>query len=96
MTSFLIVDLRLEGNVFLFIFFLVGYTSQGQVAEAESMFNTMKIAGCCPDVVAYTAMLHAYNTAGNAEYTSLLTTLETANMETNSGYMYNLYEEMIY
>ncbi|PPD67099.1 hypothetical protein GOBAR_DD36022 [Gossypium barbadense] len=35
----------------------------GQVAEAESMFNMIKVSGCCPDVVAYTAMLHAYNSA---------------------------------
>ncbi|KAA3457122.1 pentatricopeptide repeat-containing protein isoform X1 [Gossypium australe] len=40
-------------------------TKEGQVAEAESMFNMMKVSGCCPDVVAYTAMLHAYNSAEN-------------------------------
>ncbi|KAK8563342.1 hypothetical protein V6N12_035490 [Hibiscus sabdariffa] len=39
------------------------YSKQGQVAEAESVFNMMKVAGCSPDVVAYTAMLHAYNAA---------------------------------
>ncbi|KAJ6921846.1 hypothetical protein NC652_015709 [Populus alba x Populus x berolinensis] len=27
------------------------------------MFNKMKMAGCCPDVVTYTMMLHAYNAA---------------------------------
>ncbi|CAH2058480.1 unnamed protein product [Thlaspi arvense] len=34
---------------------------QGQVSEAESIFNEMKMAGCEPDVIAYTSMLHAYN-----------------------------------
>ncbi|MFQ6665919.1 hypothetical protein Gotur_032470 [Gossypium turneri] len=43
----------------------------GQVAEAESMFNMMKVSGCCPDVVAYTAMLHAYNSAGKLHDTLL-------------------------
>jgi hypothetical protein len=28
------------------------------------MFNKMKMAGCSPDVVTYTMMLHAYNAAG--------------------------------
>lgn len=28
------------------------------------MFNTMKVAGFHPDVVAYTTMLHAYNIGG--------------------------------
>lgn len=37
---------------------------QGQIAEAESMFNMMKIDGLHPDVIAYTAMLHAYSAAG--------------------------------
>lgn len=32
--------------------------------EAESIFNLMKMAGCPPDVVSYTAMLHAYSAAG--------------------------------
>ncbi|OMO71313.1 hypothetical protein COLO4_28305 [Corchorus olitorius] len=41
------------------------FTKEGQVAEAESMFNMMKAAGCHPDLVAYTSMLHAYNAAGN-------------------------------
>lgn len=42
---------------------------QGQIAEAESMFNMMKIDGLHPDVIAYTAMLHAYSAAGG--YTSV-------------------------
>lgn len=37
---------------------------QGQLLEAESVFNSMKMAGCPPDIVTYTAMLHAYSAAG--------------------------------
>lgn len=37
---------------------------QGHLTEAESMFSKMKMAGCSPDVVTYTAMIHAYNAAG--------------------------------
>lgn len=29
------------------------------------MFAKMKEAGCCPDVVAYTAMIDVYGEAGN-------------------------------
>lgn len=47
-----------------FHFYLLIIT-QGQHAEAESVFNLMKMCGCNPDVVTYTAMLHAYNAAGN-------------------------------
>ncbi|VVA92160.1 unnamed protein product [Arabis nemorensis] len=36
----------------------------GQVIEAECIFNQMKMAGCKPDVIAYTSMLHAYNASG--------------------------------
>ncbi len=45
-----------------FIFLLTIF--QGQLEEAESMFNLMKMADSCPDVVTYTAMLHAYNASG--------------------------------
>lgn len=38
--------------------------SQGQLAEAESMFNMMKGAGFQPDVITYTTMLHAYSAGG--------------------------------
>lgn len=37
---------------------------QGLLAEAESMFSKMKMAGYSPDVIAYTTMIHAYSTAG--------------------------------
>ncbi|OVA04024.1 Pentatricopeptide repeat [Macleaya cordata] len=42
-----------------------GYT--GQLAEAESMFTTMKMNGCFPDTITYTTMIHAYNAAENWE-----------------------------
>ncbi|KAJ8437045.1 hypothetical protein Cgig2_025892 [Carnegiea gigantea] len=35
-------------------------SKEGRVAEAESMFTKMKEAGCQPDVIAYTTMIHAY------------------------------------
>ncbi|RYR51812.1 hypothetical protein Ahy_A06g026785 isoform B [Arachis hypogaea] len=41
--------------------------NRGQVIEAESTFNLMKSSGCYPDVVAYTAMLDAYNAGENWE-----------------------------
>ena len=42
--------------------------SQGQVTEAESMFTKMRMAGCRPDVITYTAMIHAYDVAGNCNF----------------------------
>ncbi|CAI9099897.1 OLC1v1036785C1 [Oldenlandia corymbosa var. corymbosa] len=42
-------------------------SQEGQLAGAESMFSMMKTAGFLPDVVAYTAMLHAYSVADNWE-----------------------------
>ncbi|CAN1791303.1 Pentatricopeptide repeat-containing protein At2g41720 [Linum perenne] len=39
-------------------------TKEGRVGEAESVFNMMKTSGCYPDVIAYTMMLHTYNSAG--------------------------------
>lgn len=50
--------------LFWFLFIFVLAIIQGQLEEAESMFNSMKMADCYPDVVTYTAMLHAYNAAG--------------------------------
>ncbi|GER25863.1 pentatricopeptide repeat-containing family protein [Striga asiatica] len=38
-------------------------STEGQLAEAESLFSTMKMDGLHPDVIAYTAMLHAYSSA---------------------------------
>ncbi|GAU30064.1 hypothetical protein TSUD_332330 [Trifolium subterraneum] len=38
-------------------------SKEGQITEAESTFNLMKSSGCSPDVVTYTAMIDAYNTA---------------------------------
>ncbi|XP_002529506.3 pentatricopeptide repeat-containing protein At2g41720 isoform X1 [Ricinus communis] len=40
---------------------ICAYSKQGQITEAESIFTMMKMAGCCPDIITYTAMLHAYN-----------------------------------
>uniref|UniRef100_A0A803MAD0 PROP1-like PPR domain-containing protein n=1 Tax=Chenopodium quinoa TaxID=63459 RepID=A0A803MAD0_CHEQI len=37
--------------------------SQGRLAEADSMFTRMKTAGCQPDVITYTKMIHAYSEA---------------------------------
>lgn len=45
--------------------YLLSFTKmQGQLTEAESIFNLMKMAECPPDVVTYTAMLHAYSAVG--------------------------------
>lgn len=38
---------------------------QGQLTKAESTFNMMKETGCLPDVITYTAMIHAYSIVGN-------------------------------
>ncbi|KAL5539473.1 hypothetical protein UlMin_042961 [Ulmus minor] len=43
------------------------YSKQGQLREAESVFNLTHMDGCCPDVVTYTAMLQAYVAAENWE-----------------------------
>ncbi|GKV27597.1 hypothetical protein SLEP1_g36756 [Rubroshorea leprosula] len=40
------------------------YSKKGQVKEAESMFNMMKVTSY-PDVVTYTAMLQVYNASEN-------------------------------
>ena len=37
---------------------------QGQLTEAESMFTMMKAAGCSPDVITYTTMIHTYGAIG--------------------------------
>ncbi|KAG6416450.1 hypothetical protein SASPL_123880 [Salvia splendens] len=42
-------------------------SKEGQLVEAESMFNMMKEDGLQPDVIAYTAMLHAYSVAEHWE-----------------------------
>nr|CAD1821943.1 unnamed protein product [Ananas comosus var. bracteatus] len=38
-------------------------SKEGQLVEAESIFNRMREAGCFPDVITYTAMIHAYSIA---------------------------------
>ncbi|KAK1277599.1 Pentatricopeptide repeat-containing protein [Acorus gramineus] len=43
---------------------ICAYSKQGQLTEAESMFRMMKTDDCYPDVVTYTAMIHAYIVAG--------------------------------
>ena len=43
------------------------FLSQGRLAEAESMFTRMKTAGCQPDVITYTKMIHAYSEAVKVE-----------------------------
>ncbi|KAF9679630.1 hypothetical protein SADUNF_Sadunf06G0034700 [Salix dunnii] len=56
--------------------------SSGKITEAESMFNKMKTAGCCPDVVTYTVMLHAYNAAEHWEKAcALLQEMEEYNIQ---------------
>ncbi|GFP92215.1 pentatricopeptide repeat-containing protein at2g41720 [Phtheirospermum japonicum] len=45
----------------------IPFSREGQLAEAESMFNMMKTDGLSPDVIAYTAMLHAYSSAEHWE-----------------------------
>ncbi|KAG6418978.1 hypothetical protein SASPL_121186 [Salvia splendens] len=42
-------------------------SKEGQLVEAESMFNMLKEDGLQPDVIAYTAMLHAYSVAEHWE-----------------------------
>ncbi|KAK6149140.1 hypothetical protein DH2020_016665 [Rehmannia glutinosa] len=42
-------------------------SKEGQLAEAELLFNMMKMDGLRPDVIAYTSMLHTYSTAEHWE-----------------------------
>ncbi|KAH9614349.1 hypothetical protein KSS87_021935, partial [Heliosperma pusillum] len=42
-------------------------SKEGRVADAESTFARMKEAGCQPDVITYTKMIHTYSEAGNWE-----------------------------
>ncbi|KAL7225285.1 hypothetical protein ACSBR1_020631 [Camellia fascicularis] len=44
----------------------------GQLTEAESMFTMMKMEGCCPDVITYTTMIHAFNAVENWEKASAI------------------------
>ncbi|KAJ0044038.1 hypothetical protein Pint_17867 [Pistacia integerrima] len=63
----------------------VPLTKQGQVTEAESMFNKMKMSGCSPDVITYTAMVHAYNAAGDWEKAcALFLEMETTDIQPDS------------
>ncbi|KAG1338410.1 hypothetical protein COCNU_04G007160 [Cocos nucifera] len=40
-------------------------SKEGQLTKAESTFNMMKETGCFPDVITYTAMIHAYSIVEN-------------------------------
>ncbi|KAF7147532.1 hypothetical protein RHSIM_Rhsim03G0026900 [Rhododendron simsii] len=46
--------------------------SSGRFTEAESTFTTMKVAGCSPDVVTYTTMIHTYTAVGDWEKAAAL------------------------
>ncbi|KAH7557229.1 hypothetical protein JRO89_XS11G0079600 [Xanthoceras sorbifolium] len=60
-------------------------TKQGRVSEAESMFNMMKMSDCSPDVITYTAMLHAYNASENWEKAcALFLEMETNGIQPDS------------
>ncbi|GMP61745.1 hypothetical protein CsSME_00024089 [Camellia sinensis var. sinensis] len=47
-------------------------SKEGQLTEVESMFTMMKMEGCCPDVITYTTMIHAYNAVENWEKASAI------------------------
>ncbi|KAG5555735.1 hypothetical protein RHGRI_006395 [Rhododendron griersonianum] len=51
---------------------LFSKTFQGRFTEAESTFTTMKVAGCSPDVVTYTTMIHTYTAVGDWEKAAAL------------------------
>ncbi|KAK0582912.1 hypothetical protein LWI29_031031 [Acer saccharum] len=60
-------------------------TKKGQVTEAESMFDMMKMSGCSPDVITYTAMLHTYNASENWEKAcALFLEMETNDIQPDS------------
>ncbi|KAI8534301.1 hypothetical protein RHMOL_Rhmol10G0079600 [Rhododendron molle] len=45
----------------------IPWSKEGRFTEAESTFTTMKVAGCSPDVVKYTTMIHTYTAVGDWE-----------------------------
>lgn len=49
--------------LFLIFFIKLSYLYSDYItnAETEQVFNVMKMAGCSPDIITYTAMLHAFN-----------------------------------
>lgn len=47
---------------------IISIIFQGQLSEAEYMFSEMKMNDCCPDAIAYTTMIHAYDSAGYLVY----------------------------
>ncbi|KAL0453113.1 UNVERIFIED_CONTAM: Pentatricopeptide repeat-containing protein [Sesamum latifolium] len=55
-------DLKIPLSKEVYSSAICAYSKQGQLAEAESMFN-MKMDGLVADVIAYTALLHSYSTA---------------------------------
>ncbi|CAA6654058.1 unnamed protein product [Spirodela intermedia] len=59
---------KIQPDAVTFNILLSGLWKMGStMTEAESMFAKMKEAGCCPDVVAYTAMIDVYGEAGACE-----------------------------
>ncbi|KAF5946370.1 hypothetical protein HYC85_016598 [Camellia sinensis] len=42
------------------------------ICAYKSMFTMMKMEGCCPDVITYTTMIHAYNAVENWEKASAI------------------------
>ncbi|XP_027097556.2 acetylornithine deacetylase-like [Coffea arabica] len=61
------LDLKVPLSQEVYSSAICAYSKQGQLAGAESMFSMMKMAGFHPDVVTYTAMLHAYSVAAQTE-----------------------------
>ncbi|XP_071936853.1 pentatricopeptide repeat-containing protein At1g19525-like [Coffea arabica] len=61
------LDLKVPLSQEMYSSAICAYSKQGQLAGAESMFSMMKMAGFHPDVVTYTAMLHAYSVADGWE-----------------------------
>lgn len=64
---------------------ICAYSKQVKLMKAESVFDLMKADGFCPDVVMYTAMLHAYIAAENWEKAcTLFEEMETIGIQLDS------------
>ncbi|GFY96208.1 tetratricopeptide repeat (TPR)-like superfamily protein [Actinidia rufa] len=63
------MDLKIPLSKEVYSSVICAYSKQ---AKAESMFTMMKGAGCSPDVITYTTMIHTYGAIGDWEKVSAL------------------------
>lgn len=79
------VDLKIPLSEEIYSSMICAYSKQGQLVKAETLFNSLKGSGCCPDLVTYTAMINAYSTTETWEKAcSLYHEMETNNIQLDS------------